>query len=339
MRRLPSRIPTSLAVALAAGLVTAATPAEAAGYNQPVACGSHIAADAVLTKDLLCKGAGLILAPGVTLDLNGHTLTGDGTGVAISVVDGHDNAVVDGKIRNWEGGINFVGPDSEDLKPLRLAGLRFIDAPLRFEAAAVTIDRSHLLRSPVFPAGSSLTVRKSVLRSSSTFGELNVVTVVDSLVIGGGLALDENNSLIITRSRLNGTGYAGWPLVCSADVSITDSEVTNYSAPISRANFCELRVVGTRFTNNPDGAIESEFSDTPTVVSNSTFRNSGVAISGSSLQVTGSRFVGNTIGVAIDDPVGSVITGSVFRRNTSSGVYTDGTGLAVGSNKAVNNGE
>jgi len=145
-----------------------------------------------------------------------------------------------------------------------------VDAPLVLETAAISLERSTLLRSPIFPWVTSLTVQGSVLRSSSILGEMNNVSVVDSRVIGGGLTLDENNSLSITRSRLDGTGYTGTPLFCSVTVSIADSSVTNYPVPIYRSNFCTLDVAGTRFSNNPGGAIVSELSDTPTTVSRST---------------------------------------------------------------------
>jgi len=145
-----------------------------------------------------------------------------------------------------------------------------VDAPLVLETAAISLERSTLLRSPIFPWVTSLTVQGSVLRSSSILGEMNNVSVVDSRVIGGGLTLDENNSLSITRSRLDGTGYTAAPLFCSVTVSIADSSVTNCPVPIYRSNFCTLDVAGTRSSNNPGGAIVSELSDTPTTVSRST---------------------------------------------------------------------
>ena len=340
MRRFqPAGALTGLAVALAAGLLLSATPANGAVAARQIACGSHLAADTTLTRDLHCSGDGLTLAPGIRLDMAGHQLSGDGTGVGISVVDGDRNAVRGGKIQNWQTGIHFVGASIEELKPVTLSGLRVVDAPLVLEAATITLERSNLLRSSIFPSVTSLTVRDSVLRSSSTFGEMNNVSVVDTRVIGGGLALDENNSLSITRSRLDGTGYTGSPLFCSVTVTIADSSVTHYAVPIYRSNFCTLDVAGTRFSDNPGGAIVSELSDTPTTVSKSTFRGSGVAISGESLQVTDSTFVGNTGGVSIGDPTGSTITGSVFRSNAGSGIYTDGTSLAVRGNTAIGNGE
>ena len=314
-----------------------ATPADATVAPR-ISCGSHLTSNTTLTRDLRCSGDGLTLAPGVRLNLAGHQLTGDGTGVGISMIDGDRNAVLNGKIQNWATGIQFVGTDVVELKPVTLSGLRLVDAPLRLEAAAVSLQTSNLLRSPIYPAVTSLTISHSVLRSSSTFGEMNDMKVLDSRVIGGGLALDENNQLSITRSVLDGTGYAGSPLFCSVTVTIADSTVRNYAVPTYRSNFCTLEVSGTSFSNNPGGAIVSELSETPTVVSGSTFRGNGVAITGDSLRVTDSTFTRNAGGIVVADPTGSTVTGNVFRGNTGSGIYTDGTGLAVGGNTAIGNG-
>jgi hypothetical protein len=60
-----------------------ATPAHAA---DGVSCGAVITQDTVLTHDLVCSGDGLSIEPGdagVTLDLGGHTVSGDGTGTGI----------------------------------------------------------------------------------------------------------------------------------------------------------------------------------------------------------------------------------------------------------------
>jgi hypothetical protein len=71
-----------LAVVLALGsLALAAGPAHA----QPLRCGDTVTQDTTLTADLLdCPGDGLVIgAPGITVDLGGHTvaapetLTGD----------------------------------------------------------------------------------------------------------------------------------------------------------------------------------------------------------------------------------------------------------------------
>src|SRR5215216_7291731 len=67
-------IPTFAVVAL-----VALSGAEAAGQGQPK-CGDKITADTTLHRDLVnCPNNGILIdADNVTLDLNGHTIDGDG---------------------------------------------------------------------------------------------------------------------------------------------------------------------------------------------------------------------------------------------------------------------
>jgi nitrous oxidase accessory protein NosD len=81
-RLLRGAVPRLVAVVV---LVAAATVAGAtASAASTLACGAVITADTTLTHDLLnCPDTGLVIgADGITLDLGGHTVDGDGTPVA-----------------------------------------------------------------------------------------------------------------------------------------------------------------------------------------------------------------------------------------------------------------
>lgn len=71
-------LPAAACAALALAIVP---PAHAA---QDVSCGDILLVDTVLMEDLTCgAGDGLVLgAPGITLDLDGHTITGAGIGTS-----------------------------------------------------------------------------------------------------------------------------------------------------------------------------------------------------------------------------------------------------------------
>jgi parallel beta-helix repeat protein len=61
-----------------------------------VACGESVVADLKLGNDLVCAGDALIVnADGITLDLNGHTIAGSGTGNGITV-RGRQNVTIHG---------------------------------------------------------------------------------------------------------------------------------------------------------------------------------------------------------------------------------------------------
>ena len=62
----------TLSAALVLGVVLTATAGAADGV---IGCGSVITEDTVLTRDLRgCESGLIIAAPGVTLDLNGHSI-------------------------------------------------------------------------------------------------------------------------------------------------------------------------------------------------------------------------------------------------------------------------
>jgi hypothetical protein len=107
-------------------LVQAAGPARA----QTVGCGTVITANITLTTDLLdCPGHGLVIgAPGITVDLGGHTISGaiisggspDQVGIDNSA--GHDGVIIrNGVVRAFaRGGVHLVGVDRSQVSDLQL---------------------------------------------------------------------------------------------------------------------------------------------------------------------------------------------------------------------------
>jgi parallel beta-helix repeat protein len=83
----------------------------ALGVTSPAAatsdlCGTTIATDLELDHDLVCPGSGLtVVADGIRLDLNGHTIAGSGSGIGISVVGRTDVSIVGGVIRGFDFGV------------------------------------------------------------------------------------------------------------------------------------------------------------------------------------------------------------------------------------------
>jgi parallel beta-helix repeat protein len=69
-------------------------------------CGATIVADLKLDHDLTCTGDGLIVgADGIELDLNGHAITGSGSGAGVRVT-GHSNVTISGgTVRNFFAGV------------------------------------------------------------------------------------------------------------------------------------------------------------------------------------------------------------------------------------------
>jgi nitrous oxidase accessory protein NosD len=69
-------------------------------------CGATIVADLTLDQDLFCVAGGLIVAAdGISLQLNGHTINGSGTGVGIGVRGRRQVSIKGGTARGFESGI------------------------------------------------------------------------------------------------------------------------------------------------------------------------------------------------------------------------------------------
>jgi parallel beta-helix repeat protein len=69
-------------------------------------CGATIIANLTLDHDLNCAATGLIVgADGIELNLNGHSITGSGTGFGISVTGRTGVSIFGGRISNFEAGV------------------------------------------------------------------------------------------------------------------------------------------------------------------------------------------------------------------------------------------
>ena len=89
----------------AVGAVPASRPAAAADDL----CGTTIVKNLKLDHDLVCAGNGLIVgADGIKLNLHGHSITGSGAGVGISVTGRTNVSISGGTVRNFEAGVRIT---------------------------------------------------------------------------------------------------------------------------------------------------------------------------------------------------------------------------------------
>jgi hypothetical protein len=118
------RLPVLLLL-LTALLVLGIGPARA----QALGCGATVTQDVTLTADLLdCPGDGLVVgAAGITVDLNGHTVSGriisggDPGQVGIDNSGGHDDVTIrNGTVRDFaRGGVHLSGPTATGSRTCR----------------------------------------------------------------------------------------------------------------------------------------------------------------------------------------------------------------------------
>lgn len=70
------------------------------------ACGETVTTNLRLESDLDCPGDGLLVdADGITINLNGHTITGSGAGIGITVRSHSDVTIQGGTVRDFASGI------------------------------------------------------------------------------------------------------------------------------------------------------------------------------------------------------------------------------------------
>lgn len=78
-----------------------------------VTCGAQISGDARLDNDLTCTGNALVVSgDDITIDLNGHTLSGNGSGNGITVSASHGVTIFGGSVKGFQSGI-FVGGSTD----------------------------------------------------------------------------------------------------------------------------------------------------------------------------------------------------------------------------------
>jgi hypothetical protein len=144
---------------VAAGLAAIALPATQAEALTPAdqpTCGSIISVDTVLTQDLHCDQAFpfLQINDGVTLDLNGHRLSGDAAG-------GMPQAIIVGNIKN--GTLKDVA----------------------FEEVGGTLDKLNV-RGGAIRVDRNATLSHSSVRDSNVFVTGTDAQVVHDMIRGGG---------------------------------------------------------------------------------------------------------------------------------------------------------
>ena len=93
----------------------------AAGVTNDL-CGTVIVDDLTLDHDLVCPGSGLIAgADGITLNLNGHVISGAGSGDGVAIVGRTDVTVKGGRIQNFTSGVRITTSSDVQIKNTTLA--------------------------------------------------------------------------------------------------------------------------------------------------------------------------------------------------------------------------
>jgi parallel beta-helix repeat protein len=205
-----------LAVALATLWFVATTaPSGAASRHAPVECGATITHSVVLHRDLTgCPNNGIVIgADNVTLNLNGHTISGDGAfnndcprgAICDRGVDnsqGHIGVTVKGgSIRGFAFGVWIEGAQRNTVRDLTITDNAILGI-LVVESSRVEVSGNRVCRNGVGNDGAGL----GLVASDHSRVERNVVDANE----GAGLqVIFGSNDNVITRNKVTDSPDSG----------------------------------------------------------------------------------------------------------------------------------
>ncbi|MDC7120983.1 right-handed parallel beta-helix repeat-containing protein [Cellulomonas fimi] len=354
------RRPLVLSTVLALGAALVATPASARP-PQPT-CGETLTRSTTLLADLVCTSApGLRLAPGVTLNLGGHTLRGPGSGNGVEVAWSGPVVVRNGTVAGWGSGIDTwadADPDDPGVEdgPLTVTRVTFEDARVGVDASgesgtgryrkATVIERSTFRSLEIAVEGgwfAEVDVRASTFSdNASGVWSGGSATVTDSTFTRNGVAVrGADAGLTVTRSTFldNGTGVGS---LYNAFATVEASRFVGNGVGVDTANGLGAVVRDSRFTSNDLGVGVGELG---VRVEGNDLRGNGVGI-GTRVPdavVYDATILDNTLrlngdGIVIENGDASVqVGGNDVRRSTGKGIWTPGV-TDLGGNVARGNG-
>jgi len=348
------RIPAVLScLALASAAVLIAAPASAG--PPPPTCGSTLTVDTVLRSDLVCAGPGLTLAPGVSLDLHGHTVQGTAGGAGLTVASTGAATVKNGTLTGWDTAIRtLVIWDGPGRGPLAVDRVAFRDNGTGLDgtgdgglgAKDVSVTRSTFTGNRVVALSAELI---SVTIDRTTFADNTVgywgdtgssATVTDARFVRNNRAfiLTEASGTIEHSTFLDNPG-ALVSLGTVSGLTLTDSRVTGSDVAVNGTGALS-RITGSTFVANTTAVEVGDFGAT---ITSSTFRGNQTTVSlvddlGNPTVVQGNTFRLNGDGLRLENANESVsIGGNDARQNSGWGIYAPGA-TDLGGNTAAHNG-
>lgn len=219
---------TKRAAIAAFGLLAAtgtAFPALSAAAAPTLTCGTTVTRDIRLTADLTgCAGTALVVgAAGVTIDLAGHAITGNGKGAGINNTAGHHSLVVrNGTISGFKFGVEVLGGDGVRIDRLAVTGNADglnVSRTSRLDVTRVDAGRNSSSGISI-TFGDRSSVRWSRIAGNGLFGIADRFGAESrhegNLIVGNlgtGLVLDRTEGAAVLRNTTGANGNHGVELV------------------------------------------------------------------------------------------------------------------------------
>lgn len=294
-------------VALCAALAIGSAAALASPPHSP-ACGETITADTVLRADLRdCRGDGLVIgADGITLDLRGHTIDGDGVsgGDDVGVRDaGHDGVIIrHGTIQEFDHAVRLTGASHN--RVLHLVATRNGDAEI---GRAILVDEG---------------------------SDWNRIAHNDASGNGrSGIAVLDSDRNLVVRNRTSLNGVAGMGIFGGADNRVISNVVADNgeNGIFWGEGTTGGRVANNNVSGNPEAGLVMDGGHFATVVHNRLAHNGdNVVVFGNGNSLRANLVVddagcpeGCGFGVSVEGGTGNIVAGNLVLGTARDGVRVD----------------
>jgi large repetitive protein len=261
-------------------------------------CGQTITADTTLDSDLTkCTGPAIrIGADDITLDLNGHTITGKGKGVGVNNTAGYDGVTIeDGSIHDFMESVALVGASDIHLRGLSLSDNRHVGIYVQ-DSSAIQIAQ---------------------------------VSVVD--IRFSGIFLWRSHDIRVEGSSSSGNG-AGVVALASDHLAIEANAFQGNSGEgIALQESSEGHVAGNTVSHNGGAGIFLDGANTNQVSSNFASQNGdGIGVIGNANTITDNQVAdtsgckqGCGYGISVEAGAGNLIAQNDVRRTLRDGIRID----------------
>ena len=342
----------TLGLSLAIAIGFAATRATARGAT--ISCGSTVTTNVKLTHDLLnCPKDGLVVgAKGITIDLNGHTISGtssDGSGdpdqcfCGVNDTAGYDGVTLrSGRVKGFRDGARFTASDGVVVRDL-ISRAHWNNGVFIQQANRGLVEDSAFADSyrGVFSTDSQgLLVRDNTVTDTEHAG-VALFRVKDTVVrntaiglSGGDYGVEVVNS---SRNLVTNNRVAGGQLAPQGNDGIVVASLPEFGGLPSIANAIvgnDVRTgsIGIELIEVDGSTVRKTLVSANTVVG---MNDNGILVDAVTSQ-DGSGFppFDYLVGVGPDQ---SLISGNLTNRNALDGIHLDAPGNAIGHNVADRN--
>lgn len=331
-------------------------------------CGDTITADTKLANDLTdCPDKGIVIgADEITLDLNGHTIDGDGNGVGVDNTAGHDGVTIKrGSVRDFVEGVLIVGASENRLRDLSTSHQAHGGIGVA-ESVDIQVERNSSVANAVgiFVGGSrDIRVEHNVVSDSEFSGivlfESENIRIAENSVSGSrndaGIGIYPGNNNVIERNSISDSAAGITLAFGSADNLVRKNAVSgNGDGVILDVGTHDNRVTENTLRDSFFGGVEIVGSDDNVIAQNSIVGNNadgseaGIHVlswpddpreTSDRNLISKNTLVGNTgDGILVDaDQSENVIERNWASENTDDGIDVDAMATTLTKNTANRN--